>query len=1142
MTSKFLKGILMSFVILLFISCEQEPKTPNILVFSKTAGFRHESIPAGIEAIKKIGAKNGYHIDATEDASLITEDNLSQYHVVVFLNTTMDILDKTQQNDFERFIQSGGGFVGVHAATDTEYNWPWYNGLVGAYFANHPGNPNVRTAEFDKNTEYNDHPALDSIPDRFSMTDEFYNFKSMSSDLNVLFRIDETSYEGGTNGDDHPMSWFHEYDGGRAFYTALGHTNEMYENPLFIKHLNGGIKYALGDKLKLPDYSKALTMRVPTENRFNRVVLDQGLNEPIELAVLPDERVLFIQRKGEILIYEPEKKATRQLHKLEVSHKYIGKTGEGEDGLLGLAIDPDFTENGWVYMYHSLAGDRPVNVLTRWHFDGENLDTNSMKIVLEVDVQRNECCHTGGSIAFDSAGNLYLSTSDNTNPFGTAYAPIDEREGRSPWDAQKGTSNTNDLRGKIIRITPQDDGTYTIPEGNLFPEGTPNTRPEIYGMGTRNAYRISVDQKTGYVYWGDVGPDANVDSVGAGPRGYDEVNQLKEPGFFGWPYFIGNNFAYYDYNFETEKAGSQFDPEKPINDSPNNTGLTELPPAQPAFIYYPYANSEEFPLVGTGARNAMAGPVYYKDMFEGAERPFPDYYDGKLLIYDWMRGWIMAVTMDEQGDFVEMERFMPNYKFNNPIDMEFGPNGDLYILEYGTGWFLQNDNSYLVRIEYSDGNRKPIVMASVDKPDGDIPHSVTFSSEGTMDYDGDQLSYEWFITDQNGGKITTLKGEHPEYTFEKEGVYNVLLKVDDGEGETAEANLEIIAGNEPPEVALTVAGNNEFFFPGIPVSYQAKVNDKEDGNIEGDQFAFSIDFLDQGYDLTEITQGHQESDELSKFAVGKNLVEENDCKSCHKVNEKSIGPSYKDIGVKYNADAEAPGYLLDKIKNGGGGVWGETAMAAHPDLDEEDIKKMVSYILSLGSETEKEVIPTEGTYTITKDMMKPGQGALVMRAAYQDQGKGTLPSIMNSKTLVLKAPTVKADEAVEIIDADKRTFNQRTFIIANTKDGGASFGPLDLTGVESITFSASAPQQFGFQGGFIEVYLNGPEGKLIGVSEKIKPSQNMARGTSINVNADIEAQSGKQLLYLKFKNDSGESGNLFSLISFDLIPQDRNVN
>ena len=368
---------------------------------------------------------------------------------------------------------------------------------------------------------------------------------------------------------------------------------------------------------------------------------------------------------------------------------------EGEDGLLGLNKDPNFATNHWIYLYYS-DPVKSENVLARYTLNGDILDLKSKKVLLVVPTQREQCCHTAGSIAWDKDGNLYLSTGDNTSPRATAYAPIDEREDRAPWDAQKSSSNTNDLRGKIIRIKPQPNGTYIIPEGNLFAKGTPKTKPEIYTMGHRNPFRISVDQKTGFVYWGEVGPDASADST-KGPAGQDEVGQARKAGNFGWPYFVGDNKAYPRVDFAANTIGDKYDPSRPVNTSPNNTGLEELPPAQNAFIWYPYGESKEFPLVGTGGRNAMAGPVFYSDVFKKAARPFPNYYDGKLFAYEWMRGWIMAVTLDKEGNYVSMERFMPSYKFSNPMDMEFADNGDLYMLEYGSGWFTGNDDARLIR-------------------------------------------------------------------------------------------------------------------------------------------------------------------------------------------------------------------------------------------------------------------------------------------------------------------------------------------------------------------------------------------------------------------------------------------------------------
>jgi cytochrome c len=243
-------------------AANNESDTPTmmpakVLVFSKTKGFYHSSIPAGVAAIMKLGAENNFQVDTTRDANYFVDDSLKHYKTVIFLSTTGNILNADQQVAFERYIEAGGSFVGVHAAADTEYDWPWYNRLVGAYFLSHPGNPNVRKATVDVNDTT--HISTRGLPKRWERTDEWYNYKSIQEDLTVLARLDENTYEGGENGDNHPIAWYHDYDGGRAFYTGGGHTDETYAEPLFLKHLLGGIKYAIG-KNALLDYSKAYSV------------------------------------------------------------------------------------------------------------------------------------------------------------------------------------------------------------------------------------------------------------------------------------------------------------------------------------------------------------------------------------------------------------------------------------------------------------------------------------------------------------------------------------------------------------------------------------------------------------------------------------------------------------------------------------------------------------------------------------------------------------------------------------------------------------------------------------------------------------------------------------------------------------------
>lgn len=682
---------------------------PRILVFSKTEGFHHASIADGNTAIIKLGEENGFEVDTTSNADAFTEENLNKYAAVVFLNTTGDLLNHYQEADFERYIQAGGGYVGIHAAADAEYDWGWYGRLVGGYFKSHPEVQEAKLTIVDKN-----HPSTKDLPENWNHTDEWYDYKNPSKDVKVLISIDKNSYNGAVEKGEHPIAWYHDYDGGRVFYTGLGHREEDYTDPLFLKHLLGGIEYAIGKNYEL-NYSKVKTQRVPEEERFIKTVLSEGeFFEPTEMTILPNLDILIAQRRGELMLYSQETKQLSQVGFLDVYHSTGIPKVNAEEGFMGLTADPDFEKNNYIYAFYSPI-DTSVNRLSRFEFKNNKLDLQSEKVILQFYSQRGICCHTGGSLSFGKDNLLYLSTGDNSTPFDEAgqpfvnrgYAPLDSRPGHEQYDAARSSGNSNNLRGKILRIKINNDGTYSIPEGNLFSPEEPKTRPEIYVMGNRNPYRISVDKKTNFLYWGEVGPDANVDSLNSrGPRGYDEINQARKAGFFGWPFFVGDNYPYFSYDYNTGVSGKPFDPNKPVNNSPNNTGIKELPAAQSAFIWYPYGESVDFPQVGTGSRNAMAGPVYYTEFFPKETR-YPDYYNGKLFIYDWIRNWIKVVSMQPNGDFDKMEPFMENTSFASLIDMEVGPDGKIYLLEYGKGWFSKNPDAGISRIDYFGGELIP---------------------------------------------------------------------------------------------------------------------------------------------------------------------------------------------------------------------------------------------------------------------------------------------------------------------------------------------------------------------------------------------------------------------------------------------------
>ncbi|MCB0852776.1 MAG: PKD domain-containing protein, partial [Bacteroidetes bacterium] len=427
--------------------------------------------------------------------------------------------------------------------------------------------------------------------------------------------------------------------------------------------------------------------------------------------------------------------------------------------------------------------------------------------------------------------------------------------------------------------------------------------------------------------------------------------------------------------------------------SPNNTGIHELPPAQPAIIWYPAAASQEFPQLGTGGRSAMAGPVYHKEDFQGAARPFPDYYDGKWLIFEWMRGWIMAVTFDENGDYERMERFMPNYTFSNPVHLQFGPNGDLYMLEYGTRWFAANDNARLVKIEYNAGNRKPVIAMDADKKKGALPHKVQFSSEGTKDYDYDDLNYSWVIQRSDGESVKTFSEPNPSFTFEEAGIYNVTLTVTDQKGASTKADLEIVAGNEPPKLNVNIInGNKSFYFPGKPFNYIVEVVDQEDGSlangdINPEEVALTIDYLAEGFDQIAIAQGHKMADISAASAKGLRLINENVCKSCHTIGQTSIGPAYQKVAEKYETNEETINMLAKKVMEGGSGVWGEAVMPANPQVEEADVKEMIRYILSLDEEkAPTNTLPVRGTFDPKEAQSNNYQGVFIARAVYTDKG------------------------------------------------------------------------------------------------------------------------------------------------------------
>ncbi|WSJ41665.1 carbohydrate-binding protein [Streptomyces sp. NBC_01317] len=587
-----------------------------------------------------------------------------------------------------------------------------------------------------------------------------------------------------------------------------------------------------------PEHEAAAAV-IPTGD-YQQVQLALGnaeLGEAMSLAVLPDRAVVHTARDGTVR-YTDAAGNTKTAGKLDVyTHD--------EEGLQGIAADPGFATNRYLYLYYSPklttpGGDAPTTGsaatfeawkghlnLSRFTLKADNtLDLASEKVVLEVANDRGQCCHVGGDIDFDAAGNLYLTTGDDTNPFeSSGYAPIDERTDRNPqFDAQRSSGNTNDLRGKVLRIKPTAAGGYTVPAGNLFAAGTAGTRPEIYAMGFRNPFRMSVDKATGIVYLGDYGPDAGVTDGARGPSGQVEFNRITAPGNYGWPYCTGTNTAtetYGEYAFPSGPSAGKYNCGAPANNSFRNTGQATLPAAKSSWIKYG-GDSGTPPEFGGGSESPMGGPVYRYNAALNSSVKFPQSLDGRFFAAEYGRKWIKAIEVKADGTPGVIEAFP--WTGTQVMDQAFGPDGALYVLDYGTG----ANNQALYRVEYTAGsNRNPVAKAAADKVSGAVPLTVAFSSAGSSDPEGKALTYAWDF-----GDGTSSTAANPSHTYTTRGTFRPTLTVKDPEGLTGSASLVVTSGNTAPTVNLTSPGDGQLFSFGDTVPFQVSVSDPEDGAID----------------------------------------------------------------------------------------------------------------------------------------------------------------------------------------------------------------------------------------------------------------------------------------------------------------------
>ncbi len=468
---------------------------------------------------------------------------------------------------------------------------------------------------------------------------------------------------------------------------------------------------------------------------FKEVILvdkskDPTLNEPVGFSLGKDGRIFFAERGyGNVKTVSP----TGQISIMGNFEVY----DNNELGLRFVTPDPNFEANRWLYLILT-PKDPKVNRLIRVKVKGDwTLDMSTVKIMLDMPWTYDICCHQGGALAWDLQGNLFVSTGNNTQN-SDDFNVTDERTVTK--DNQGGPANTNSYRGKILRIKPipfadsDNPGpglgkSYTVPAGNLrdyyLDKGVWNETeskkvlPELYTMGHRNPYSMNVDKYTGWLSWGDIGPDAGIEKADRGPAGNDEFNLVNKPVFAGWPYFVGANLGYKKWNYETGTSLNQgWDVNAPMNESKNNTGVTRLPPAYPAIL----PESKQVgvtPLLSQegGGTAAISGPVYHYDGSNPSKVKLPPHFDGKWFVGEFSRNWIKVASFD--GDLTKITD-LQNLPFNAKpaamLGMELGSDGALYVLNYA-GWFNSTAETRISRIEYngncSDPSKVPKLSTSI---------------------------------------------------------------------------------------------------------------------------------------------------------------------------------------------------------------------------------------------------------------------------------------------------------------------------------------------------------------------------------------------------------------------------------------------
>lgn len=650
----------------------KRPAPPTVLIVTASEGKRSSLARVADQRLARAARAEGLRPVLVKSRSRLKAPAIRRAGAVVLATGRGTVLSPAIEDALNKRVRAGGGLVILGSSASAQPRSQDYATLVGAEVKGADRSQSAEVQWVDKV-----HPATAQLPRRWRVAHPWVSLeRNPTGRVHVLGWVDEKSYapaEELAMGVEHPVTWCRDLGEGRTVTSTMGLTKQVWASSVWRRFLRGALAYAAG--------RRSGDCGATVWSNWQRTVVDADITDGTQLDVGPDGRVYYIEHLASTLkIYDPKTDMIKRAG-------FIPSVPGLGQGLLGLAIDPNFVKTRWVYVYYHLEG--LIGRLSRFTLDkNDRLNLLSEKVLLRI--YNTGIDHNGGGMEMTRDGDLFLAIGANDLPH--ADGLYGSRGAHSPvistilqTNSEVTTQNTLSLLGKVLRIHPEPDGTYTIPKGNMFPPGTPGTLPEIYTMGHRNAFHVKYDDVTGELLEGDVGPDALVDDPARGPKGYDEFNLIKEPGNYGWPFCVGPNLPYRDIDSVTGLGtGEYFDCENIVN--PTSPGLKELGPAKKPWVWYPYGVGEDFPEMseawdgGTdGGRLAIPGPKYRA--FEGSKMPL--FYDGSWFIADWARNWLKHIVTDEKGDVLRIQRFAPNRGVQAPIDMDLGPDGSLYVIEWG---------------------------------------------------------------------------------------------------------------------------------------------------------------------------------------------------------------------------------------------------------------------------------------------------------------------------------------------------------------------------------------------------------------------------------------------------------------------------